>query len=419
MTNYLIQKPLNPINAEITLDGSKSISNRVQIIKALCKGDFKITGLSTSDDSECMKKLLSDLSQDTYDSHHAGTTYRFMTAYLALQEGEQILTGSSRMKERPIGPLVDALRSLGAQIEYIEEEGYPPLKIASPNWIANNEVVINAGISSQYLSALLLVAPVLPNGLKLTMEGDMVSKPYLQMTLNIMNYFGISYEWVGQTIAIDHQAYQPKGFSVEADWSAASYYYSIVAMAPDATITLNGLQLDSLQGDSQVRKIYESLGVHSEFSADNKLILTNSGNAKSLLDYDFIEQPDLAQTVCVSVAGLGNQGLYTGLQTLMIKETDRVAALKTELAKLGVSLIKMPPKFSPKTGLQYYMQEGAVNSESIPVFATYKDHRMAMAFAPLALLLDIEIENPNVVSKSYTNFWEDLKKLGFRISTDF
>lgn len=417
MPDLKIQKPLHPINACIRLDGSKSISNRVQIIKALCKEHFEIEGLSTSDDSSYLKRLLSDTTQDEYNCGHAGTTYRFMTAYLAMQKGTQILTGSERMKERPIGPLVDALRSLGAHIEYMEEEGYPPLSISSPVWNGTTTVSIDAGISSQYLSALLLIAPSLPHGLRLSMQGEMVSRPYLQMTLNMMSYFGIAYSWEGHEIHIAAQDYIAKDFTVEADWSAASYYFSIVALAPDSKITLQGLHPESLQGDAAVADIYKSLGVEASFSEHNDLHLSNNGALKSMLDYDFIEQPDLAQTVCVSIAGLGTQGLYTGLQTLKIKETDRIAALQTELVKLNVYLSQMPIKFSPKKGTQYYMQEGKAEAETIPTFATYKDHRMAMSFAPLALLFDIQIAQAEVVTKSYPKFWEDFEKLGFMISS--
>ncbi len=415
MSTIKISKPTSTINGTIKLDGSKSISNRVQIIRALCHDDFDIIGLSTSDDSKCLHALLADLSQDQYDAHHAGTTYRFMTAFLSMRPGTQVLTGSDRMKERPIGKLVDALRILGADIHYMEKEGYPPLKIGSPSNQKQQEVTIDASISSQYLSALLLIAPSLEHGLSLNLEGNLVSRPYLEMTLAIMEHFGVQHTWTNNVITIAPQVYQATPFTVEADWSAASYYFGICALQKKSKIQLSGLHQESLQGDHKVAELYKILGVNSNWQADGTLTLEQADSDRTILDYDFIEQPDIAQTVAVSCAGMGMKGLFTGLQTLRIKETNRIAALQTELQKVAVFLTEMPLRFSPKKGQQYYMLEGKANTSVVPSFATYKDHRMAMAFAPLATLFDIMIEKHEVVSKSYPDFWKDLVSLGFQI----
>jgi len=385
MSNILLKEANKVIKGEITLTGSKSIANRVLIIKALCADEFEIKNLSASDDTVTLQKLLAS-DEETLNAHHAGTTYRFLTSYLATQQGNNILTGSERMKERPIGPLVDALKSLGADITYIEKDGYPPLQIGSSTNFIGGKVSVAASISSQFLSSLLLIAPTLENGLELELVGDLVSKPYLMMTLRIMEYFGVTHTWEGQVIKVKNQSYAAKVFFVEADWSAASYHYSIAALADEADITLHGLSENSLQGDSVIAAISKQFGVETTYS-DNTVRLTKKADIAPpvFFEYDFLLCPDIAQTVSVMCAGLGVQGLFTGLQTLFIKETDRVAALQNELQKVGVFLSKLPAKFSKKSGNVYYMQEGKAASESVPVFATYNDHRMAMAFAPLAL----------------------------------
>ena len=400
---------------KIKLGGSKSISNRVLIIQALCEGKFEISNLSDSDDTKTLQSLL---VSDTYelDAHHAGTTFRFLTSYLATREGEHILTGSDRMQERPIKALSEALIKMGADISYLGNDGYPPLKIGSPTKTMDRQISVSADISSQYLSSLLLVGPTLPEGIELTMIGDLVSRPYLEMTLRIMEHFGVSHTWEGQTITVAPQKYIAKDFFVEADWSAASYYYIIAAFAKEADITLIGLQKDSLQGDSAIAEIGNSFGLNTEY-VDNSIRITKSGNPiEEFFEYDFISCPDIAQSVSTMAAGTGVSSLYTGLQTLRIKETDRIAALKAELAKVHVYLSKLPAKFSKKKDAEYYMQEGNIDGEEMaPTFATYKDHRMAMAFGPLAQLFPIEIEEHMVVTKSYPGYWEDLKRLGFEV----
>ena len=415
---YKISKPNRKIVGEITLDGSKSISNRILIIKALCEQDFTIHKLSTAKDSQTLTQLLSQKESTTFDAGAAGTTFRFMTAYLALKEGTQIMTGSERMKQRPIGKLVSALNSLGCNIEYLEKEGYPPLSIHAPKaGLAglSGELSIAADTSSQYITALLLIAPTLPKGLKLTLEGQIVSLPYIQMTLSLMAYFSVQHTWSGNTIVVENQKYQSRDITVEADWSAASYYYAMAAFADELDLKLNGLFENSLQGDSVAVEMGFHFGVNTEYT-EGGLRLTKSNNPPTeLFEWDFVKCPDIAQTFAVICAGVGVQGLFTGLETLFIKETDRVAALKNELKKMGVSFVKMPARFSQKTQKQYFMIEGKSEWVAPPCFPTYEDHRMAMAFAPLAMLGNIEIEDPSVVGKSYPQFWEDLKKLGFEV----
>ena len=418
---YKISKPNRRIVGEITLDGSKSISNRILIINALCKDDFKIHKISTSKDTQTLTKLLSQKDNNVYDAGAAGTTFRFMTAYLALQSGTQILTGSERMKQRPIGKLVNALRALGCDIEYLENEGYPPLKINAPKPLITNELNIAADTSSQYITALLMIAPTLPNGLRLTLEGNIVSLPYIQMTLSLMHYFGVEHAWEGNTIIVGNQEYVAKDIVVEADWSAASYYYALSAFADELDLKLNGLFKNSLQGDSVAVEMGFHFGVDTTYIeatefTEGGLHLKKSGEPMTeMFEWDFLKCPDIAQTFAVICAGTGVQGLFTGLETLFIKETDRVVALKNELAKVGVSFVKLPAKFSQKSQKQYFMVEGKAQWDKIPLFPTYEDHRMAMAFAPLAIINTIKIEDPSVVEKSYPEFWEDLKKLGFEI----
>jgi 3-phosphoshikimate 1-carboxyvinyltransferase len=416
---YEITKSDRRIVGDITLDGSKSISNRLLIIKALCEKPFDIHNLSTSKDTQTLDKLLhQSASETTYDCGAAGTTFRFLTAYLALQNGTHILTGSDRMKQRPIGKLVAALRSLGCNINYLEKEGYPPLEINAPNKLTTNELSIAADTSSQYITALLLVAPILPNGLRLTLEGTIVSLPYINMTLALMQHFGVEHAWDGNTIIVKKQAYISKNITVEADWSAASYYYALATFADELDLTLRGLFKNSLQGDSVATELGFHFGVDTVFdeNTEGSLKLTKTGHPTAeLFEWDFLKCPDIAQTFAVICAGSGVQGLFTGLETLFIKETDRVAALKAELAKGGVSFSKLPMRFSKRSQKQFFTIEGTSTFAETPTFPTYEDHRMAMSFAPLAMLHPVRIEDPSVVNKSYHNFWRDLTTLGFEI----
>ncbi|MDX1939862.1 MAG: 3-phosphoshikimate 1-carboxyvinyltransferase [Saprospiraceae bacterium] len=409
---YKIKKSERRIVGEITLAGSKSISNRSLIIRALCSENFPIHRLANAKDTQLLQELLAS-PKIVRDAGAAGTTFRFLTAYLAIQPDTQILTGTERMKKRPIGVLVDALRKLGADIEYLEEDGYPPLKINAPKELGKtHRLSISAGTSSQYISALLMIAPVLPRGLELTLEGNIVSRPYIEMTLAQMRYFGVESRWDGNTIKIAPQDYQGKEFTVEADWSAASYYYAMAAFADELDLQLNGLFKDSAQGDAVLASMMEKFNIKTEYNEKGIHLTKNSNALSPVFEYDFIECPDLAQTLAVICAGLGVKGIFTGLQTLSIKETDRIAALKNELEKVNATLSQLPPK----DGKQYYQIEGQAIVQDIPVFLTYEDHRMAMAFAPLAMLGDIQIEDPNVVEKSYPDFWLDLGKLDFEIT---
>lgn len=399
---YLISTKKQPINGTITLDGSKSISNRALIIRALCDSNFDIAQLSTSDDTKAMLGALTQ-QKTTIDVGAAGTTMRFLTAYFALQKGEWLLTGSERMKQRPIGVLVEALQQLGASIEYVESSGCPPLKIIGKA-LEGRKVSMSAGVSSQYLSALLMIAPVLKNGLQLALIGDLVSKPYLMMTLRLMEYFGVQHEWLGNRIAIAPQHYNSKNFVVESDWSAASYPYALVALSESADLYLNGLQPNSLQGDSVLPEIMAHFGVKTSFT-DKGIHLSKQGDVCTHFDYDFIACPDLAQTIAVVCAGLQVSARFTGLQTLSIKETDRTAALRIELAKFGVDFYQK--------GDAWILKPKAGKTATLPIVKTYHDHRMAMAFAPLALRYgELIIDNPMVVTKSYPNYWEDMASLG-------
>ncbi|MEZ5059511.1 MAG: 3-phosphoshikimate 1-carboxyvinyltransferase [Saprospiraceae bacterium] len=387
----------------IELDGSKSISNRVLLIKALSQKDFDIQNLSNSDDTQTFVRLL---KQDTeeLDAGAAGTTFRFLTAYFAFQKGTQILTGSNRMKQRPIGILVDQLNRLGASISYLEKEGFPPLKIGEGTPNNTSELQIPANISSQYISALMMLAPTLPNGLNIELTGKIVSPSYLELTLGILSDFGIKSQWEGNQIKIPPQNFQPLDYTIEADWSAASYHYSLAALADSADIFLKGLYKNSLQGDSVIAEIMESFGVTTLFEKDGIRILKKEVKTPARFDYDFINCPDIAQTLVVICAAKGVPGTFSGLQTLAIKETDRCQALADELRPLGIEFTG-----DKKEGV--FDLKGKIRFNGIPIFKTYHDHRMAMSLAPLSLLNKIKMEDPAVVSKSYPDFWKDLNKL--------
>ncbi len=413
---YTISKPDRLLSGDIRLDGSKSISNRALIIRALCGENFDIQNGSHSKDTQTLERLLAS-TDEILDAGAAGTTFRFLTAYLATQPGSRILTGSERMKQRPIGALSEALKTLGADIEYLEQEGFPPIRIGSSDRFgAVTQLGVAADTSSQFVSALLMIAPTLPQGLTLEMQGEIVSQPYILMTLGMMSHFGVSHSREGNRIFVPHQKYQPRNLRVESDWSAASYYYCMAAFSEDCDLRLHGLQADSFQGDSVLPGIMENFGIQTTFH-DNFIQLKKSGQPpKPLFEQDFNGCPDLAQTLAVTCAGLGVQGLFTGLETLYIKETDRVLALKTELKKVQVYLSKLPARYSKKSEKTFYMIDGQAVVTDSPLFATYEDHRMAMAFAPLAMLGEIQIEHPQVVEKSYPAFWEDLKRLGFLVA---
>lgn len=411
------------LTGNIELTSSKSISNRVLMIKALSGLNFEIKNLAEAKDTQTLLKLLANDST-TFDVGHAGTVMRFLTAFLAIKEGEFVLTGSERMQERPIKILVDALKTLGADIAYLKNEGYPPLQIKGEKLIGGS-IEIDGSVSSQYISALMLVAPYLEKGLNITFLGEITSKPYLEMTAQIMRYFGAELSWNSTGMEIKSGKYIAKYFFVEADWSAASYWYSMVALADKADVKLYGLQQNSLQGDAVVQKIYEQFGVNTEFIKNGIRLTKNSSliTHHSPLILDFTECPDIAQTVAVTCAALNVPAKFNGLHTLRIKETDRIAALQAELTKLnycveveGDDLIILPSLRTERSGEKQSARDNTIAScLAMTSIKTYDDHRMAMAFAPLGLLYPIIIEDENVVVKSYPNFWEDLKKIGFDV----
>lgn len=417
MNSLSISRQPNPLVGHLRLAGSKSISNRVLIIRALCGNSFAVDGLANATDTRILAELLATDAR-TLDAGAAGTTFRFLTAFLAAQGGDRILTGSERMKQRPVGPLVEALRHMGAEIQYLEKEGYPPLHFTSAaNFGLSGKVTVNADTSSQYITALLLLAPKLPNGLQLQLEGTIVSRPYIEMTLKLMQYFGVDHEWEGSRIVVGPQQYQPRPFVVEADWSAASYYYSMAALSEYVDLQLDGLFAESMQGDAVLSVMYEKFGVKTEYTASGiRLTKQAASTTVGLFEQDFLECPDLAQTVAVTCASLGIQGLFSGLETLRIKETDRIGALKHELLKFGTTFAALPAKFSKRQDRQYYLLEGQAQSVGEVQISTYDDHRMAMAFAPMAIQRPVVIQDPGVVAKSYPDFWKDLVQLGFQLS---
>jgi len=386
------------------LPASKSISNRALIINALAGGTSSLSNLSDANDTQLMLRLVNS-DDKTIDVEDAGTTMRFLTAYFTVTGKYKILTGTSRMKERPIGILVDALRKIGGEINYLEKDGYPPIETKGLKEQKVSIVRIRGDVSSQFISALMMVAPSLPLGLTLEFEGKVGSRPYIEMTAAIMKHFGVQCELLADRVIVTHQNYMPASFTVESDWSAASYWFAFAALANKAEILLPRLSLQSLQGDSTIVKIMDQLGVSA--SMENSLLRLTKQDHKKEITWDFTHCPDLAQTVAVVCAAKGIQGNFTGLESLRIKETDRIAALQNELRKIGGDLIEIDSA--------HWTLKPSNQLPSAASFATYKDHRMAMAFAPLASLLDIEIENCDVVRKSYPNYWNDLKSFGFNI----
>ncbi len=401
------------LSGTVPLTGSKSESNRALIIQALSKGKVHIENLSAAADTVTLRQALETVgaageAETVIDIGPAGTAMRFLTAYLATAEGNYLLTGSERMKQRPIGLLVDALQTLGADIRYAGEHGYPPLAIRGGFSQQTPEVTVQGNVSSQYLSALLLIAASLPQGLALRIAGELTSRPYLMMTLNMLAETGIVYEWENNTIHIRPQQAKNSSLYVEPDWSAASYWYSMAALSSSANLFLPGLKSSSLQGDIAVVDIMAHFGVASSFEADGLRIQKTTSHSDKKL-FDFKECPDLAQTVIVCAAALKRNLSFTGLHTLRIKETDRIAALQNELGKFGVTLTE--------DGAVYHLNTDGLKPVKHIDIATYEDHRMAMAFAPLGLVIDqVQIQEPDVVEKSYPDFWNHLKEQGFVIS---
>lgn len=396
------------IQQSITITGSKSESNRLLLLQALFP-QLSIENVSNSDDACVMDEGLS-IKEGVVDIHHAGTAMRFLTAFFAMQEGRSvILTGSKRMKERPIGILVDALRQLGADISFTQDEGYPPLQIEGRR-LDESRVVMAANVSSQYISALLLIASRLPNGLELILEGDITSVPYIEMTLSLLNEIGVDTSFNGNIIRVMPLMNEPesKKLVVESDWSSASYFYSIVSICQLGTqVRLSSYKSNSLQGDSVLASIYQQFGVTTEFE-DNQVVLTKTSEKLQLhFEYDLTHAPDIAQTIAVSCFALGMGCSLSGLHTLKIKETDRLEALKVELSKLGAQI--------DVTNSELFLKPSLTIKSEVTI-DTYNDHRMAMAFAPLALKVPLYINDAEVVSKSYPDFWRDMEQIGFLIS---
>lgn len=393
-----------PVNTTIELPVSKSIANRLLCIKHLSKESINLTYQGQlNDDIETMLRLLHQHNDQIYDAGPAGTVFRFLTAYLAIQTKNTVtLTGSSRMKERPVGILVDALRTIGAKIDYLEKKGYPPLKI-SKSKLVGKLIKVDASVSSQYLSALALIGPLVKDGLAIQLSSKQVSRPYFKLTLDLMQSFGIRINKKGQTISIQEGAYQPDNFLVENDWSAASYAFQTVALSPSgSSVILKGLSQNSLQGDSALPALFAPLGVQTEMK-DSKVYLTKRSSYTPEKEINLINQPDLAQTLVVSYAALQHPAHFSGLQTLTIKETDRLQALKTELEKLGANISLTHDSLTILKGIDL--------NETASI-ETYHDHRMAMAFAPLACVLsEITILDPNVVNKSYPTYWNSFNQL--------
>ncbi|MBS1525881.1 MAG: 3-phosphoshikimate 1-carboxyvinyltransferase [Bacteroidetes bacterium] len=423
--NIILTKKDRSVNGTIQLTGSKSECNRALIIEALSGGRVRVENVSDAADTVTLMRALkphewsvthgddtmippaNGVTANEINIGPAGTAMRFLTAYFTLGGRQVTLTGSERMKQRPIGILVDALRKIGASIEYVENEGFPPLRIKGGFEQQKDTISIKGDISSQYITALLLVASQLPQGLILQIEGELTSRPYVEMTLAMLQQAGIQHQWQGNSIHIAKQDFKETTLYVEPDWSAASYWYAIAALSDEAELFLPGLTAYSLQGDSVITEIMANFGITSQFK-NGGVYLKKEIKPLQRKIFDMKSCPDLAQTVIVVCAALGHDATFTGLETLKIKETDRVKALQNELAKIGVKLIEKGQVYKLDCSEKHIPEKVLIN--------TYDDHRMAMAFAPLALIIpEVEIEDFEVVEKSYPAFWEDLKKVGFDV----
>lgn len=403
MKDLTLRHQSGNLHGRIQITGSKSESNRMLLLQALYP-QITLDNLSNSDDTVAMKSGL-ESDKNMVDIGHAGTSMRFLSAYYStLENQEKILTGSSRMQERPIGVLVDALRQLGADISYLKNEGYPPLLIKGKRLTAS-EVHLSANISSQYITALMLIAPSLPDGLRLYLEGKITSIPYIEMTLSLLHKIGVDAIFSGQHI----QVFPKKDITqithaVESDWSSASYYFSMVALAKEADVSLSTYKKDSLQGDRVLMDVYQQFGVKSSIE-NNTLALKKQTMGSTHVQLDLSDAPDIAQTIAVTCYGLGLSCSLTGLHTLKIKETDRLVAMQNELSKLGATI-----EITDKS-LHLHKRTNPIRPNVL--IETYHDHRMAMAFAPLGLLVPIRIQDADVVTKSYPGFWKDLEQNGF------
>lgn len=404
--DYRINFRSKTVKGTIELPHSKSISNRLIIIRELSKGGFPINKLSESDDTIVMEQAFASQSKEV-NIGHAGTSMRFLTAYYAATGQKKIMTGSDRMKNRPIGELVNSLNLLGADIKYVEKDGYPPIQ-TSGKALQGSRIQIRGSVSSQFITALLLVAPVLSDGLTIQIVDELISSSYVKLTLGLMQEFGIFYTWHENTIHIPHQDYTPRAYTVEADWSAASYWYQLALLADEQDILLCDLFENSFQGDAAVAEIFKPMGIETLFEGD-KVRLKKTGEQPSFYSFDFINNPDVVQTMVVALCLKNIPFRLSGAQTLRIKETDRIAALQNEMAKLGY-IIK-------ETSAGVLEWDGAKTApREVIEIETYHDHRMALAFAPAALYFPgIIIKDAMVVTKSYPSYWEDLKKVGLEL----
>ncbi|MCW3125549.1 MAG: 3-phosphoshikimate 1-carboxyvinyltransferase [Bacteroidetes bacterium] len=403
--NLTISHPKKKIRGEIKLPSSKSESNRLLILQALSGGELQVENLSDSVDTKLLMEGLAS-NELNINVGDAGTAMRFLTAYFCVKGKYKIISGSERMHERPIGILVDALREIGFRIEYKGKEGFPPLEIIPVDLSATKKEVHVAGnISSQYVTALLMIAPMLPHGLKINFTTQLVSQPYIHLTLDVLLKSGISYIEGSESIRIAHQRFAPVTLISSMDWSAASYWYAMAALADISDIHLRGLTLGAAQGDKRMADWAANLGVETMTSGPG-ILLSRSQVTENCCTFDFTNQPDLAQTIIVICAARNIKAKFTGMASLRIKETDRIAALQNELEKFGVRLVESEPETFTFEGT-FVMSHQTIK--------TYNDHRMAMAFAPLALLGPITIEDSEVVAKSYPGFWNEMKKVGFEI----
>ncbi len=408
---YIVRKSKQDIDIRVNLPASKSISNRLLIMSALSGGRMVIRNLSDSDDTEIMHRLITS-DDDVKNAGHAGTVMRFLTAYFSFVPGVVVLTGSDRMKQRPVRELVNKLRELGAVIEYTGNEGYPPLRITGGKMTGGN-IRINAGVSSQYISALLMTGPYLNGGLQLTLTGDMISSSYIRLTTGLMQQAGARVHWTGNTIRVEEGKYQEGEYDCEPDWSAASYMFEVVSLARKSRIFLPGLKEDSLQGDSRLPAIFKAFDVDSVFS-DKGLHINCCAGKTRYFSFDFRENPDLVQTVIPVCIAHEIPFEITGTRTLRIKETDRISAMAAELHKFGVEL-----QFDDSGDWIVWDGSSRPVWRKDVIIDTYNDHRMAMSMAPLsALSKSLIIRDPMVVSKSYPNYWQDLEIAGFTVMPD-
>ncbi len=409
MSVLVLIPPKKALKGLVKLPSSKSLSNRALIIRALCNKHFPIYNLSEAGDTRILAKALKDFSlEKEINLKDAGTAMRFMTAFVSIHPGEFILKGSPRMHERPVGPLVEALHKLGTKIEYLEKPGYPPLKVKGSK-LTGGKITIDAGISSQFISSLLMVAPQMKDGLRLILSGtQQVSKPYIEMTLDLMKFFGIKSNWIADEIRVFPGTYQAREITIEPDWTAASYFYAMLLLSHDGRLYFPGLKKNSLQGDCIAAKWFQNLGVVTSW-VDQGAWAAKAGSPPDYCSLDFTDNPDLAQTMLVAFAGAGIKAMVTGLQTLPLKETDRIKALQSELKKAGF-------EFAKAEGNSWILNPERTEAAFPIVFDTWNDHRMAMSFAPLSIAFGkIKINNPEVVEKSYPGFWAAMQHIGFNL----